>query len=183
MTIEREEKPMTLIYRAEKGAPLLSSEIDGNFKELETRLQTLEEHPETAESLGRIDVQEDQIRFTGTFGTDFGTFTLPKAKRRACRPWVSQTVYQMHDWVTVDHALYECLKEHTSTLWAQDGALWQEVLSLPKPPSSDLALYEKATLPQDESLGKLALLMEEEGASLIFFNGKTWQRLTKGETL
>ena len=57
------------------------------------------------------------------------------------------------------------------------------MLSLPKTTSTSLPLYEKETLPQEESLGKIALLLGEEEPSLIFFNGKTWQRLTKGEKL
>jgi hypothetical protein len=117
---------MTLIYRTQKGAPLTSLEIDTNFKELDTRLKHLEERPEKGEGLGKVQVKEDQVTFQGTFGSDFGTFPLPKAA---------------------------------------------------------LSLYEKTTLPREERLGKLALFVDGEGPTLIFFNGKTWQQLMKGETL
>jgi len=174
---------MSITYRAEKGAPLTIAEIDGNFKELDSRLKILEEHPEVGEGLGKIQVQGDQMTLTGTFGTDFGTFFLPKASLKLCGVWLSQTPYQKLDLVTSENVLYCCLKEHMSSQWEQDRTLWQDILSLPKPPSSSCPLYEKPTLPVDESVGKLALLLEEEGPSLIFFNGKTWQRLMKGETL
>lgn len=174
---------MSIIYRAEKGAPLTVEEIDGNFRELETRLNRLEDHSEVGEGLGKIEVQGDQMILTGTFGTDFGTFTLPKATLRVRGRWLPQTSYQKPDLVTYEASLYCCLKDHTSTLWNQDNSHWQEILSLACPPSPSLPLYEKATLPLEETIGKLAILLGEEGPNLIFFNGKTWQRLMKGETL
>lgn len=163
---------MSIIYRAEKGAPLTADEIDGNFRELESRLKILEDHPEVGEGIGKIQVQGDQLTLTGTFGMDFGTFTLPKATLNPRGKWLPQIPYQRQDLVTTDSSLYYCLKEHTSTSWEQDRSLWQEILSFPKPAPSSLTLYEKATLPAQESLGKLALLLEEEGPTLIFFNGK-----------
>jgi hypothetical protein len=174
---------MPIIYRIEKGAPLTSQEIDGNFKDLDTRLKTLEQHPEEGEGLGKIEVHGDQMTLTGTFGSHFGTFSLPKANLKPTGLWMPKTPYQTLDLVTSENALYCCLKEHTSTTWSQDQALWQEVLSLPKPPSSLLAIYEKATLPHEEKLGKLGIFMEDGGPTLIFFNGKSWQRLMKGENL
>lgn len=126
---------MTIIYRHEKGSPLTVQEIDGNFRELETRLNTLSEAQERTESLGKINVEGNQISFIGTFGTNFGSFILPQAQH----------------------------------------------LNLPPPPS--LPLYEKAFLPAEEKMGQLALLLEDEGPTLIYFNGTQWQRLRKGDTL
>jgi len=174
---------MSIIYRADKGAPLSIEEIDGNFRELETRLNRLEDHPEVAESIGKIEVQGDQMILTGTFGTDFGTFTLPKAPFRLQGRWLPQTLYQKGDMVTYENRLYCCSGDHMSSLWTQDDGSWQEILSVPSPPSSSLPLYEKATLPIEETIGKLAILLGEEDPNLIFFNGKTWQHLMKGETI
>lgn len=174
---------MPIIYRTEKGSPLSVVEIDGNFKELNDRLTYLEEHPETGEGIERITVKEDQMTITGAFGTDFGTFSLPKALLNPCGPWSTQVLYQKLHMVTFENILFCCVKEHTSTAWEQDKGMWQEILSLPKPASTSLSLYEKSTLPETESLGKIALLLGEEEPSLIFFNGKQWQRLTKGENL
>ncbi len=174
---------MSIIYRSEKGAPLSAEEIDGNFKELETRLKSLEEHHEVAESLCKIDIHGDQVTFIGAFGTAFGTFALPKATLKPRGPWLTETAYQPLDVVTGEGSLYSCLKEHVSTTWEHDNKLWQEILSLPKPPETTLSLYEESTLPKEESLGKLALLLGKESPTLIFFNGKTWQRLMKGDLL
>ncbi len=66
-----------IIYRTEKGAPLTAEEIDGNFRELVARLKPIEAHLESEEGLGQILVQGDQMTLMGTFGKEFGTFTLP----------------------------------------------------------------------------------------------------------
>ena len=174
---------MPLVYRSTKGAPLTADEIDGNFKELDQRLQHLQENPECGEGLGKIDVLDDHLRFSGTFGTDFGTFPLPKPKLNLCGHWRAHTPYQALDLITYERGLYGCEKPHTSTTWEKDVNYWKELLSLPPPSSSSLPLYEQATLPPQESLGTLALLMGHEDPTLIFFNGKTWQRLMKGAPL
>lgn len=175
---------MTITYRTEKGAPLTSLEIDGNFRELETRLNALEDHSEAGEGIGKIHVEGDQISFRGTFGANFGTFTLPKASLNPCGPWAPQKPYKRLDLVTAENALYCCSTDHISTTWPQDSPFWKQIFSLPQPPPPPtLPLYEKASLPEAEMMGKLALLLEDEGTTLIFFNGNKWQRLIKGETL
>ncbi|MBS0272277.1 MAG: hypothetical protein JSR85_06485 [Proteobacteria bacterium] len=175
---------MSIIYRAEKGSPLSVEEIDGNFRDLETRLKTLEEHPEAVEGIGKVQVEGDQLTLIGTFGTDFGTFALPKTSLRFRGKWFLQALYQKHDIVTHEEALYICLKDHTSVLWDQDRVYhWQEILSFPKFHPTTLSLYEKATLPNEVTLGTLAILVGEESPILIFFNGKRWQYLLKGEIL
>lgn len=174
---------MTIIYRTEKGSPLTVQEIDDNFRELETRLTALEDHPEVGEGIGKIHIEGDHISFRGTFGTDFGTFTLPKATLNLRGDWAPQTPYKKLDLITIDKALYWCLQDHMSTIWVEDNSFWKQVFSLPQPPPPTLSLYEKASLPETETLGKLALLVENETSTLIFFNGNTWQRLMKGESL
>ena len=172
---------MTIIYRAEKGSPLTAQEIDDNFKELETRIATREEQEEVAEGLGKIHVEGDQIHFQGTFGKDFGTFTWPQTTLNPRGAWIRQTPYKKLDLVTFENSLYCCREDHVGTTWDKDQACWKLILSLPQPPPSTMTVYEKETLPETESIGKLALLLEEEGTFLIFFNGKNWQQLESKE--
>lgn len=172
---------MTLIYRAEKGSPLTAQEIDNNFKELESRLLTLEEQAETTESLGKIHIEGDKIHFKGTFGKDFGTFTLPHPTLNPRGGWVMHTPYKKLDVVTFDNSLYCCTEDHLGTTWEKDQAYWKLLLSFPQPLPSTMTLYEKETLPETEGIGKLALLLEKEDATLIFFSGKNWQRLQSKE--
>jgi len=42
-------------------------------------------------------------------------------------------------------------------------------------------LYNKANIPKEAKKGTLALLQNDEGLSLIFFNGITWQNIEKGD--
>lgn len=176
---------MSITYRHEKGSPLTVQEIDGNFKELETRLKILEDHAEEGEGIEKIHLEGDRLTFTGTFGKDFGTFTLPKPSLNPCGPWSPEKPYKKLDLVTVESGLYYCAMDHTSTTWTQDTPFWKQALTFPKvqPQQFSLPLYEKASLPETDRLGKLGLLLEEEGATLIFFNGKNWQCLMKGESL
>ena len=176
---------MTIIYRHEKGAPLTSEEIDGNFRELEGRLISLEEAPTDGEGIEKIHLEGEYIKFTGTFGKDFGTFTLPKASLNLCGPWKTQKPYRKLDLVTAQNALYCCTEDHISSSWNQESSHWKLALSFPQAQVQPLSLplYEKASLPETDSLGKLALLLEAEETTPLFFNGKNWQQLMKGESL
>lgn len=171
---------MSIIYREDKGSPLTSQEIDGNFRELEQRLSQLEETQERSEGIGKISFQNNILTITGSFGTEFGQFPFPKPTHAFKGQWQSQTLYQCHDVVTQETGLYQCLTDHQSTHWSQDQDKWKGLLLLQ---NSKLPFFEKATLPKQEDLGKLAVLFDETSPTLIFFNGKSWQSLMKGEIL
>lgn len=170
-----------ITYRTEKGAPLTIEEMDGNFRDIESRLKVLETHLASGEGIGKVLVQGDKLTVVGTFGTDFGTFSLPKASLKPRGPWVAQTPYQALDFVIHGRGVYCCSQNHLSTLWEQDGHAWQELLIFPT--LLPLALYERATLPAQEEMGKQALLIDKQAINLIFFDGKRWQRLMKGEDI
>ena len=69
---------MTLFLRREKGAPLTSEELDGNFETLDERIVSLEESPLQGEGLAEVIEEGDQVRLVGSYGTDFGGFSLKK---------------------------------------------------------------------------------------------------------
>lgn len=171
-----------IIYRAQKGAPLSFEEMDNNFRELDTRLSRLEALKDSVEGIGRIDGHDDHITITGTLGSDFGTFPLPKANLKPRGIWAPKETYKKGDLVTHHQTFAVCLMDHTSSLWDEELTCWQDIFSLPSP-SPLLPLYERETLPSHDTLGKLALLMEDPKPSLIFFEGERWIRLDKGETL
>jgi len=174
---------MSIVYRLEKGAPLTLEELDGNFRELDMKLKLLEDHPDSGESLAKVELQDDLLVFTGSFGMDLGRVPLPKASLIFQGLWEPLKSYKCMDLVTREEGLYYCLETHMSAEWNQDQDKWKIALSMPKPVPTSLHLYEKATLPQQASLGKFALLMDEESPILIFFNGKAWQKIVNGEHL
>ncbi len=75
---------MPLTYRNQKGAPLTVEELDSNFKELEGRIQNLENH--TGETIGKVELEGNQLTFMGSYGTIFGTVTLPKVEVQQTYP-------------------------------------------------------------------------------------------------
>jgi hypothetical protein len=123
---------MPIIYRQTKGAPLLVEEIDGNFAELEQRLKTLETTPILAEGIGKITQAGDHITITGSFGTVFGTFTLPKSLPNPRGEWLTRTAYAMGDWVAVKNQIYACVRAHTSGVFATDleSGIWKVLLTM-----------------------------------------------------
>lgn len=171
---------MGIIYREEKGSPLTVEELDGNFRELEKRLSLLEDHQERSEGIGKISLHNETLTITGTFGMDFGSFPLPKPTFPLRGQWQPQSSYRLHDIVAFESGLFQCLRDHESTTWSQSQDKWKPLLPLK---TFSLPLFERATLPKEEELGTLALLLSEESPTLIFFNGKSWQTLEKGETL
>ena len=52
---------MPLVYRAHKGSPLTAPELDGNFENLDKRLQALESSPLMAEGIKEIRQDGDQL--------------------------------------------------------------------------------------------------------------------------
>ena len=122
-----------ITYRTQKGAPLTVEEMDGNFKELEERIKVLEAHLDSGEGIGQIRAQGDTMKILGTFGTDFGTFSLPKAIFTPRGPWAPQTTYQTLDVVSHDNGLYYCVSAHSSHHWEQDTSHFQEILRFPRP--------------------------------------------------
>lgn len=67
---------MVLVFRREKGGPLTSDELDGNFEWLEEKIQNLEDIPTQGEGIDQVVQEGSQIRFIGSYGKDFGTFSL-----------------------------------------------------------------------------------------------------------
>jgi hypothetical protein len=188
-------KIMTIIYRADKGAPLTSNELDGNFRDLAERLLILETTPIQAEGIGEIQVQGDQMTITGTKGTIFGVFPLPKVIFQPRGSWRTEMAYAVYDLVRVKSKLYICHHAHTSAIFEDEhhhGQLlvdWGEIhqgkinTNRQAEPSSDalkrLCLYEKMTLPKNPEIGELGLLVDDKrGVAAIYSDGQNWLRLS-----
>lgn len=171
-----------LTYRSEKGSPLTVEEMDGNFRDLDERLKILETHLDTGEGIGKILSQGETAIIIGTHGTELGTFPLPKMTLSPRGTWHPETSYLPLDLVTYQQALYYCLADHISRHWEEDLSFWQQIVDF-SPPSSPQIIYEKSTLPSQEVLGKIAVLLDETGPSLVFFDGTHWKRLQKGDLL
>lgn len=123
---------MTIVLRNTKGSALTITELDGNFSQLDARLQSLELNPPLAESIGTITVSGDQLTIMGNRGANLGTFTLPVAQLVARGVWATATAYaKLHTVNAPDGHGYVCLAPHTSGVFANDLAAnrWAKLVS------------------------------------------------------
>ncbi len=101
-----------ITYRLEKGAPLSILEIDTNFRELEQRLNDLEDNPITP-VIG-IEQQEDVLIFK-IDGEVISHIVLPKFQPIFNGPWMKNTLYRVGCWAQHMGNLYTCKVPHTSS--------------------------------------------------------------------
>lgn len=191
---------MTIIYRADKGAPLTSNELDGNFQDLAERVLALETPPIHAEGIAMIEVQGDQMTITGSKGTVFGHFSLPKVMFQPRGSWRPEMSYAVYDMVRVKAKLYICRNPHTSTEFQNDKRYWQLLVDweeirpskgspqvtaeLSAQPLKRLCLYEKMTLPKSPEIGELGMLIDDKlGITVVYSDGNTWLRLSDHQTI
>ncbi len=185
-----------LIYRSAKGSPLTHEEVDNNFRELATRLEVLETSPPDAEGLASIQVEQGELRFQGSRGTPFGTFSLPKLFWNPRGAWKANTAYVALDVTSFQDALYVCKTSHTSGDSFSEAA-WTLLFSFsigkaqkeaaeaePKPnaPQGITALpFEKEDLPKNPPVGTVVLLIDApEQPELFYWEGQTWRRVKDG---
>ncbi|MGL5784818.1 MAG: hypothetical protein ACRCYZ_05110 [Alphaproteobacteria bacterium] len=187
-----------LIYRTVKGAPLSHEEMDGNFRELATRLETLETSPPDAEGLASVQVEQGELRLQGNRGTFFGSVSLPKLFWNPRGAWKANTSYAFLDVTSFQDTLYVCKTSHTSGDSFSEAA-WALLFSLgidkeqkkaapelkpdkPNTPQGITALpFEKEDLPQNPPVGTLILLLDApEQPELFYWEGQTWRRVKDG---
>lgn len=182
---------MPIIYRAAKGAPLTADEVDGNFKDLDDRLKTLEETPPDAEGIASVFLENDHMTLKGTHGNTFGPFPLPKIFWKPRGPWQKETLYAPFDVVAHGKSLFSCLTGHTSGESFTAAPAWQEVFSFPEPlPTTETVVTsavaappcEKDNLPAHPRIGQLAYVVDlSDRAEICYFTGTAWCRLSNHE--
>jgi hypothetical protein len=192
-----------LIYRAKKGSPLTTEEVDGNFRALDIRIEKLETVTPEAEGLASIQVEQGELRFQGSRGTFFGSVSLPKLFWKPRGAWMANTPYLPLDVVSLEDSLFVCKAPHTSSMLFSQAA-WTLLVSfsldkeqkgnsptstprLPQeaPPTPCFAKpLEKMDLPKDPPVGMIVLLLDApEQPDLFFWDGSTWRRVKDGQDL
>ena len=120
---------MAIILRKEKGAPLTSDELDGNFQNINERLCFLEMNPSQAEGIKQMKQINDIVEVVGTFGDVLGRFKLPKLFPRIQGKWEEKVVYTSNDWVIKGDCLFMCCIDHTAEDFETEKAkgIWREL--------------------------------------------------------
>ena len=134
---------MGIVLRADKGAPLLASEIDGNFSFLLDQITALQAGI-TTEGIASVSIDGDGISFTGTLGTVWGPIAIPVAIR-AKGLWAPDTVYARNDLIQSDSDLYIARQPHTSAAALADDVAAGNVEKAYTGPTADQVLYDDTT--------------------------------------
>jgi len=104
---------MTIVYRADKGSPLTSNEVDGNFHDLDDRVGAVE--GDGAFGLDSITYTGATITFNWSDGTSDGPYALPLAMPSPAGEWMPATSYHALDLVSVATlGLFMVLQDHVS---------------------------------------------------------------------
>ena len=175
---------MTIIYRALKGAPLTMEEIDGNFKDLDTRLEAIEEHTLDDGGISEILLEGDELVIQGTHHNTLGRVRLPMPQFSGRGEWEAQQHYNIYDLVRHETTLYLCLKAHQSVSFGQERDYWQVLRQPPQAEAalSKLPLFIQSNLPSPEP-GAIGLLIAEEKVLPVYADGKSWRRFSDHEMI
>ena len=175
---------MTIIYRALKGAPLTIEEIDGSFKDLDTRLEVIEEHTLDEGGISEILLDGDELVIQGTHHNTLGRVRLPMPQFSGRGAWETQQHYNVYDLVRHEITSYLCLKPHQSDSFEQERDYWQVLWQSPQTEnnSSRLPLFIKSNLPSPEP-GAIGLLIDDEKVLPVYADGKAWRQFSDHETI
>jgi len=115
---------MPIIYRIQKGAPLSAQDLDGNFRELESRLDQLSQQQRhetdyTFSIIGSVlTIKDSQDNIVAESAIPVVRFT-PKGA------WAAQTLYALNDIVCSGAQVWCALKPHKSSdNFKADQAQW-----------------------------------------------------------
>lgn len=155
---------MPIIFWKDKQTPLAAEEVDGNFKDLDDRLKTLEENQNKVNVLASIKLNGSDLIFEGTNGTQFPPIKMPQIFWNPCGLWKKETQYSPFDITQYGSCLYMCKQFHISAQ-ELDNNFWQMMFSLPPSQFGELT--------ENPKLGDIALLNK----SPVFYNGENWVTL------
>lgn len=106
---------MALVYRADLARNLTATEVDGNFRELDERVDDLEDSRPQPDNIASVATAGTQLTFYLQSGTSIGTVTLPTLAWRARGEWLPFTIYAALDVFSVaGEGLFLTLIDHTS---------------------------------------------------------------------
>lgn len=175
---------MTLIYRDQKGAPLTIEELDGNFKDLNHRLETLESHSFEGGGISHMTLEGDELVILDAHHLELGRVQLPMPQFSGKGAWQKKHPYAVYDLIRHEHGVYFCLKAHESTTFEQDHSYWQLLWQSPQSDAvlSKLPLFIPSDLPRPEP-GMMGLLIAEDKVLPIYADGKVWRRFSDYEAI
>ena len=177
---------MTLTLRKNKNAPLTIEELDGNFENLDTRLNVFEKQTEKLEIPSEFLVENGTFLIKGSKGSLLGKVPLPSPKLSFKGTWKPEINYTVNDLITHKQQLLMCKISHKTKTF--DKIHWEVVLESPEPApvpqpqkvaegQTPIKAYERDKLPK-ASLGTIAYLVDQDESCLVYSDGSEWHSLT-----
>ncbi len=108
-----------IIYRQEKGSPLSIVEIDNNFRELDSRLNSLE-GGESINTLSAISLEGVELVFKNHAGDEIYRAEMPMLTFNPTGVWQSNKQYEVYDLCTINKTIYYCRTSHISGVHFDD---------------------------------------------------------------
>jgi hypothetical protein len=177
---------MPIIYRYQKKAPLTSDEIDGNFEELVRRIEHLENSPNPAEAVGKVEKKGDICEVIGTYGTLLGQFKLPILNYTLRGSWEPYTPYANYDVVSQGARGWACIAGHTSGEQFEENnwKVFVDVRDIIKDYKviDSIKIFMEGTLPTPD-IGRIGLYISTKQVCLIYGDGKAWHYLKSSPLL
>lgn len=97
------------------GRNLTAAEVDGNFYDLDTRVDDLETNPPTPNDISGVSISGSQLSFTLVDGTVLGPVSMPILTWAWRGEWAPTTIYEALDtFVVTGVGLFMVLVDHTS---------------------------------------------------------------------
>ena len=175
---------MPIIYRTDKGGPLILEEMDGNFKTLADQLHALQHQPLLGEKWEKVICKGRDLYFYTDQGQVMGPVEIPLLTWRPCGQWRTQESYAPYDVVQYNMGLYVCQEGYDSSDFSQQEKCWQLLLRLPdlkaetKPSTLKLPAYYSQDLPATAELGTLALQIHDSAhKEVVYYDGARWMTL------
>ncbi|GAB5387115.1 MAG: hypothetical protein Alpg2KO_00830 [Alphaproteobacteria bacterium] len=103
---------MSIITRAGKGSKLTHAELDGNFTNLDERLEALETGGVTPEEISHATRTGTTVTLVGDEGSELGSFSILQFTSRG--NWVAETDYTAGDYFSAGGKLWLTLTDFTS---------------------------------------------------------------------
>lgn len=126
------------------GRDLLPAEVDGNFNDLDGRVQALEGNPPLPAEINSVDITGNQMTITMSNQAVFGPYTLPQAAFNFTGAFQPNHNYKRYDFLVANSGLYMVLHDFTSSAGFVFGAdaqgPWYQYV-LPFPTNYDIGFF------------------------------------------
>lgn len=148
---------MAIVYRADKGANLTAAEVDGNFHDLDDRVQNITDNPPVAVSIDYFVIEGTLLTIVMTDATTHGPFVLPVAQWRWTDQWEEGITYLVGDIFTDAGNVYFVRQQHVSvapfdpSLFTSEGFVYQLILEK-APQPYDIGMFYADAVPSGEKI-------------------------------